>query len=1024
MMKHIALLLLLSLFCTTTLVGQENSAQKITGYIVDSSGNPIAGATVKIKDTTTATITDGNGQFSLSTPTSESTLVASFLGYRSYEVKVTPTTKDLKITLEEDAQQLDDVVVIGYGTQKKSSLTSSVEVVRGEDLKRMPVMNVNEALVGLVAGVSVQNSTGDPSSGKESDIRIRGINGTPLLVIDGVPRFGENTSDGEMRLSDLNPDDIESISMLKDAAAAAVYGARAANGVILVKTKRGEDNQKVRVNYRGQFNLQQATCLPDFLNAEEFATLYNRAVDARGDDVYEKYDLEAIKSNPNLYGDENLLDYLDKFGYSTLHSLSVSGGNKFVKYYVSGGYTHMKGLYSGVGRDRFNYSAKLDAYIVKGLTLSLDITGNRSNNKNTSYTTIDAAYGYSPLQVLRYTSGELASISGSNPLLAVEGLGGYIRNKTNFNTLSATLNYEFQAVKGLSLYLKATVDNNNSINTTFSSPETLYLYDSETGEISEDPLTTYPTAKISLSQRDQFVDNKLFEGGINYTNTFRERHDFSAMLVANYQDYRNRYMTGTNNDMAGKYPEVIGTATDSKLVGNEYFYQRASLIGRFTYGFDNRYFIETSFRVDGSTKLPPENRWGFFPTVSGAWVLSNESFFRSWDQPVISNLKFRASTGILGRDAVLTDFGYLMNYVYTTNSGYQIGGNFKPGIITDPNSFPNPNLKWEKSQDYNIAVDAGFWKNRFALTYEYYWRFKTDMLINAPTYLYPPSAGTDGNVPYINFGKVKAWGWDLTLTHKNSIGQFKYDIGITMSKTFDVVLDYGDESSVVEHQRRKGRSSQLWLLYQSDGLFQSWEEIANYPIDQDGMGNTTLAPGDIKYKDVDGDNAITANDRVYVKSSAYPDFSMSLSLGCSYKGFFMNAMLQGVTGYQQQITELYTLESSSLQRFQRYHLTDTWTEDNPDATYPRIKFASKNDNNRKESDFWIRNCNYMRLRSLTIGYALPAKLLQKKKISSVSIALQGSNLFTISSLENGIDPESLRGYPIQRSYGVTLNFGF
>ncbi|CDA20856.1 susC/RagA family TonB-linked outer membrane protein [Bacteroides sp. CAG:144] len=770
--------------------------------------------------------------------------------------------------------------------------------------------------------------------------------------------------------------------------------------------------------------MQQATCLPDFLNAEEFATLYNRAVDARGDDVYEKYDLNAIKSNPNLYGNENLLDYLDKFGFSTLHSLSVSGGNKFVKYYVSGGYTHMKGLYSGVGRDRFNYSAKLDAYIVKGLTLSLDITGNRSNNKNTSYTTIDAAYSYSPLQVLRFTTGELASLSGSNPLLAVEGLGGYIRNKTNFNTISATLNYELPFLKGMSIYLKATVDNNNSINTTFSSPETLYLYDNTTGEISEDPLTTYPTAKISLSQRDQFVDNKLFEGGINYTNTFNEKHDFSAMLVVNYQDYRNRYMTGTNNDMAGKYPEVIGTATDSKLVGNEYFYQRASLIGRFTYGYDNRYFIETSFRVDGSTKLPPDNRWGFFPTVSGAWVLSNESFFRSWDQPVISNLKFRASTGILGRDAVLTDYGYLMNYIYTTNSGYQIGGNFKPGIIPDPSSFPNPDLRWEKSHDYNIAVDAGLWKNRFAVTYEYYWRFKTDMLTYAPTYLYPPSAGTDGNVPYINFGKVKAWGWDLTITHKNSIGQFKYDIGITLSKTFDKVLDYGDESSVVAHQRRKGRSSQLWLLYESDGLFQSWEEIANYPIDQDGQGNATLAPGDIKYKDQDGDHVITANDRIYVKSSAYPDFSMSLSLGFSYKGLFMNAMLQGVAGYKQQINELYTLESGSLQRFQRYHLTDTWTEDNPDAAYPRIKFASKNDNNRRESDFWIRNCNYLRLRSLTIGYALPAKLLQKKKINSVSIALQGSNLFTISSLENGIDPESLRGYPIQRSYGLTLNFGF
>ncbi|MCD8288144.1 MAG: SusC/RagA family TonB-linked outer membrane protein, partial [Porphyromonadaceae bacterium] len=419
-MKPIILFLLLFCFQGFTAIGQETGTRIISGYIVDSSGNPISGATLRVKNTTTATISNSSGQFSLSVPLGESTIVASFLGYRTEEIN-TSNTNDIKITLEEDAEQLDDIVVIGYGTQKKSSLTSSVEVVRGEDLKRMPVMNVDEALVGLVAGVSVQNSTGDPSSGKESDIRFRGINGTPLLVIDGVPRFGENTSDGELRLSDLNPDDIESISMLKDAAAAAVYGSRAANGVILVKTKRGDDSQKVKINYRGQFNMQQATCFPDFLDAEEFATLYNRAVDARGDDVYEKYDLDAIKNNPNLYGDENMLDYLDKFGFSTLHSLSVSGGNKYVKYYISGGYTHIKGLYSGVGRGRFNYSAKLDAYLTKRLSVSLDITGNRSNNKNSSYTTIDAAYDYSPLQVLRFTTGELASLSASNPLVNIEG---------------------------------------------------------------------------------------------------------------------------------------------------------------------------------------------------------------------------------------------------------------------------------------------------------------------------------------------------------------------------------------------------------------------------------------------------------------------------------------------------------------------------------------------------------------------------------------------------------------------------
>ena len=406
---------------------------------------------------------------------SESTLIATFLGYRTHEVKITPTTDNIKITLEEDAQQLDDVVVVGYGTQKRDVITH--QLGRSGTGRRPETYARHECKRGSGGSrsrcIRVQYSSGDPSSGKESDIRIRGINGTPLLVIDGVPRFGENTSDGEMRLSDLNPDDIESISMLKDGAAAAVYGARAANGVILVKTKRGEDNQKVRVNYRGQFNMQQATCLPDFLNAEEFATLYNRAVDARGDDVYEKYDLNAIKSNPNLYGNENLLDYLDKFGFSTLHSLSVSGGNKFVKYYVSGGYTHMKGLDSGVGRDRFNYSAKLDAYIVKVLRppLSLDITGNRLRTIKIQVTRPSTQHIVTPL--CKYCALRPANSPASaeaTRYLPSKDWADISVTKTNFNTISATLNYALPFLKGMSIYLKATVDNNNSINTTVSSP--------------------------------------------------------------------------------------------------------------------------------------------------------------------------------------------------------------------------------------------------------------------------------------------------------------------------------------------------------------------------------------------------------------------------------------------------------------------------------------------------------------------------------------------------------------------------
>ena len=793
-MNRIFYLFVCLCFLSYNVWGQNTQNYSLKGQVQDTSGETVVGANIKIKGADIGTITDLDGNFSLLVPAKGAILIISFIGYQSQEIRLKPGENNLKVVLKDDAQQLDEIVVVGYGTQKKSSLTSSVEVVRSEELLQMPTINLDEALNGQVAGLQVMSTTGDPSSSKESNIHIRGINGAPLLVIDGVPRFGTNTTEGEMRLSDLNPDDIESISVLKDAAAAAVYGARAANGVILVQTKRATGNQKVSVNYRGQFNLQQATNLPEFLNAYEFAKLYNRALEnspsAVGINPYTDEQLEMIRthSNPNVYGDENLIDYLDKFGYSMIHSLSVSGGNNFVKYYMSGGYTNTKGLYSGVGRDRYNYSMKLDATLLKGLVLSLDVNGTRSENKNTSYFTIDAAYNFSPVEVLRFTDGRLASVNSSNPLIAVDGSGGYVRNKMNMNTITATLKYDVPWVKGLSAYLRATFDNNNSVQKTFSSPVTLYTYDKQTGEIKEDDKTTYPKAKITLKETDRFVDNKLVELGVNYNRTFAAKHDVSGLLVINYQDYHNRYLTGENLDMAGIYPEIMGSATTPKVNGEESYSERASMIGRATYGYDNRYFIEGSFRVDGSTKFHPDNRWGFFPTASASWVLSNEQFFKNWDQPVLSNVKFRGSMGILGDDGAIDDYSYLRKYMYVVRQGYNIGGNLKPGIVMDTSAYPNPDLKWGQSRDYNVATDLGFWGNRFGLSFEYYWRYRTNMIMVAPSYLYPPSTGVDGNPPNMNFAKIKAWGWDLTLTHRNSIQKVKYDLTLTLAQTRDRVL--------------------------------------------------------------------------------------------------------------------------------------------------------------------------------------------------------------------------------------------
>lgn len=1020
---------ILSIFfiCMMAMTGYAQSGP-VTGLVTDEKGEPLIGVTVKVNGSSLGSTTDLDGKFSINIPDKKNVLDISYVGYRSKHIEVVPGQTLANVQLEPSASDIDEVVVIGYGTAKKSSLTSSVEVIKGEDLVKIPAMNVDQSLAGTMPGLGVMSSSGDPSSSKEAQLAIRGNNGNPLLVIDGVPRFGTNTSGEEMRLSDLNPDDIESISVLKDAAAAAVYGSRAANGVILVQTKRGKTDGKARVNFRGQFNFQEATYLPKFLDATQFAELYNRAiVNTYGEDpenwAYTPYDLSQIGSNPNLYGNENMLDYLNKWGHSQRYTLSVSGGLKTIRYYFSGGYTNTKGLYSNLSRDRFNYSAKIDAELFKGLSASVNLNGTISTNKNSSYTTLDAAYAFSPLQVLRFTDGNLASIGGSNPLINVEGTGGYNKVKSDFHILDAQLIYKIPGVEGLQVYAKGTLELNHQNTSTYSKPVPLYLYDEATGTTSVDPKTIYPNAKITMQDNWQNYSNTLVEAGVNYNHTFAEKHEVTGMLVANYQKSNMKYLRAKNPNLPGKYPEITGNTNAGQIVGSERFGERASLVGRATYGYDSRYYAEFSFRYDGSTRFAPKHRWGFFPTVSASWVISNEKFFENVNNDVFSFAKLRASAGILGDDGNADDFSYLKQYIFSPSGGYPIGGNFAPGVIVSTGSWPNEFLQWGKSKDWNVGIDVGFWNNRINATVEYYQRYRTNMVNSAPAYLFPPSVGTGGSVPNINMGKVRYQGVDFSIKHLNTIGDFKYSVGVNLSVSDNKVLDWGDESSVLPNLRRKGNAALVWSLYDAAGIFQSYEEIANWPVDQDGNGNSTLAPGDIKYYDHDGDNVLTANDKIYVKNSSLPDLNYGISLAASWKGIYMNAQFQGVAGYNQRVEELYTLESRSLQRFQDYHLTDTWTPENPNAEYPRIKFTPSSDNNRLASNFWVKNCSFLRLKALTLGYRFPAKLLRKAHISTLDVALQGGNLFTISSLHN-MDPESLRGYPLSRTYGVTLNFGF
>lgn len=1019
-----------NIFVTIYAIKPGDTQKKISGVVSDNDGEPMVGVNITTDQPGVVGITNIEGEFNIDIPDGRKVEKVFFTFIGQKKLTIPFSGKPLYVTMEEDAKQLDELVVVGYGMQKKSSLTGSVETIKGEDLLKMPTANVNQALIGQAAGLSVVMTTGDPT-GRDPRMSIRGIVGEPLLVIDGVPRFGTTTADSETRLSDLNPDDIESISILKDGAAAAVYGSRAARGVLLITTKRSKGDNKVHVNYRGQYNLQKATRFPQFLNAYDFARVYNQALE-NSPSVQGKYnpftdeELEQIRtgSAPNKFGNENLFNYLNDHGSLMTHSLSVSGGSPTIKYYISGAYTNNQGLYDGVKRDRYNYAMKLDVNLTSNLLLAVDMSGVRSDNKNTSYSTIDAAYNFAPTQLLRYTDGRLTSIDSWNPLVSLQGLGGYVENKARLNSTNFTVRYNLPWVKGLSAYSKFVFDNNGTHSKTYSSPVALYKTNATTGEIEVDTKTIYPNANISLTEQELNLDNKLLEAGLNYEQNFAKKQNVTAMLLANYQSTQNRNLSAINNALAGSYPEIIGTGATGTINGTESKIERASIVGRATYGYDYKYFIETNFRMDGSTKFHPDYRWQVFPSLSASWVISNEEFFKNIPQDLLSAAKLRASSGLLGDDGSIESYSYQMKYIYSKNYGYSFGnGNTGFGVIPSSDAFPNPKLKMEQRHDYNLAGDFGFWNNRFSVTYEYYWRYRTNMITQVPAYLYPPSAGVGGRYPYVNIGEVKEWGWDLTLSHKNTFGKLKYNVDLMISKMDNRVLDWGDESSLTEGMQRKGKPYMTWKLYKADGIFHSQQEIDNYKVDQDGHQNSTIMPGDIKYKDMNGDHKITDQDQVYVKNSSYPDFSFSIKTGISYNGFFINAIFQGLAGYKQQINEIYSLYNSSLPKFQNYHLNDSWTPENPNAKYPRVQFTTVNSNNRKASTFWIQDCDFIRLRSLNIGYTVPLRLLKNTKITSINIALQGGNLFTWSTLNN-IDPESLGGYPVQRTYGASLSVGF
>ena len=655
---------------------------------------------------------------------------------------------------------------------------------------------------------------------------------------------------------------------------------------------------------------------------------------------------------------------------------------------------------------------KLDATLLKGLVLSLDMTGTRSENKNTSYFTIDAAYNFSPVEVLRFTDGRLASVNSSNPLIAVDGSGGYVRNKMNMNTITATLKYDVPWVKGLSAYLRATFDNNNSVQKTFSSPVTLYTYDKQTGEIKEDDKTTYPKAKITLKETDRFVDNKLVELGANYNRTFAAKHDVSGLLVINYQDYHNRYLTGENLDMAGIYPEIMGSATTPKVNGEESYSERASMIGRATYGYDNRYLVDFSVRSDGSSVYGSSKRWGTFGSVGVAWNLHHEKWLA--ENPYVNELKIRGSWGTTGGQNFYP-FQAMMMYSYKESAIDGLTYDDYIGALLK--AFGNPDLKWQQTEKLNVGVDFTLLNSRLSGYFNIYKDVSKSVLIDV---LLAPSVGFASYKD--NLGEIENKGLELNLR------------GVLL-KDADRRMQWDVFFNIVKNKNRLMKLNDALAAYNK-----SQDDEMNGEIEE----GKTRAPM-VRYQEGKSINMIWANESIGIDPNTGEEVFIALNgdkvnkwstdnykpLGCSdpkfegnfgtmfmYKGFQLNAYFRysyGADVYNQTLVD--KVENvDPKENADRRVLYDRWKTPGDVA---KFKAISNTEATMPTSRF-IEQENYITLSSLNLSYQFDAGRLRHYGIERLKLSLIGNDVFRASTVKM----ERGTSYPFARNYSVALQVTF
>lgn len=976
----------------TSAVQQEDVCK---GIVKDSAGEFIIGASVVVKGTTNGTITDFDGKFFVKDVKVGDIIQISFVGYVTKEVKW--TGKSLDITLKEDAKTLDEVVVVGYGVQKKANLTGSVASVDSKKLEMRPVSSVSAALAGQMPGVTAIQTSGAPGS-QASSITIRGKNSinaaSPLVIVDGVP--------GSMNTID--PADIESLTVLKDAASAAIYGVQAANGVILITTKQGKKGEKTRVNYSGNVAWATPVIKKHYLNAYDHAILFNEATlndNPNAPVPFSEQDIADIKS-----GKWASTDWYDaafkKAAFEHQHNLSISGGSEKTTYNASLGYVNQGGLTDAIGYNRFNARMNLKSDINKYITLGVNASGYRGVSEDDWNGFINVMQGVSrlnPTEPIYNEDGSFYYSGKDNPVAVQKDHQSGFR-KTTDQELNLTAFATINIMKGLSLKGVYSVRNYTSDKQGFKRHFAYSSFDSGLRE-----------------GYSKHYDHNYYTGQVllNFNRTFG-KHGVNALAGLETNEHIYKYTEaerkGGGNDGLGESLNTLDASSQKNKNGG-YETSRVSYFGRIQYDYMNKYLFEANIRSDASSRFPKNNRWGVFPAFSAGWRISEESFMKdnvNW----ISNLKLRAGWGKTGNEELASDDIYPAIPTYSYGS-YMFGNQLYSTAYES--KYVNYNLQWATVTNYDLGIEAGFFNNKLNMELSIYKKITNDML------LYLPIQGVIGvNAPAQNAGEVTNKGFDFTISHNNRINKdWSYNVALNLGYVKNEITDMSGTEGPSSNDKiwyLEGHSIGSFYGLVADGFFNTEEELKNHPK---RTPNDKL--GDIKYKDLNGDNKITDADRTVIGKN-FPSWTAGLSFGITYKNFELSGLFQGafdVDGYYSgESAYAFFNGANALEK----HL-DRWTPNNHNASYPRVTRSSQT--NFVTSSFWVQDASYVRLKNLTLGYEVPKAWLGKIGVSNAKIFLSGENLFTFTGLED-IDPEEgdERGWSYSNvkkfSIGMRLSF--